>query len=68
MASGTLVSNVTTGAGLMAAGIAVCGFLAHARPALAGKPESELRRATVIGGLGGFVVALALIALSAVLG
>jgi hypothetical protein len=68
MASVTLVSNVITGAGLMAAGIAVCGFLAHARPALAGKSESDLRRATVIGGLGGFAAALALIVLSGVIG
>jgi len=68
MVSGTLVSNVTTGVGLMATGIAVCGFLAHARPALAGKSESELRRATVIGGLGGFVAAVALVALSAMIG
>jgi hypothetical protein len=49
----------------MAAGIAVCGFLAHARPALAGKDDAELRQATVVGGLGGFLAAVTMIVISA---
>jgi hypothetical protein len=48
----------------MAAAIAVCGFLAHAWPAIAGKSEVELRVATVAGGLFGFLIAALVIVLS----
>ncbi len=68
MVEGTLVSSAATGIGLMAAAIAVSDFLAHAWSALVGKDEIALRRATVVGGLGGFVAALALIAVSRVAG
>ena len=64
MIVGSIVDNVTTGAGLMAASIAVCGFLAHARPAIAGKDEMELRRATAIRGLTGCAAALFVIAIA----
>jgi len=65
---GTLVSSAATGTGFLAAAIAVCGFLAHAWPAMVGKDEVEIRRATVIGGLGGFAVALFAIAIPWVVG
>jgi hypothetical protein len=68
MNAGSLVGSAATGIGLMAAAIAVSGFLAHAWPALAGKDEIALRRATVAGGLGGFVAALVLIGVSRVAG
>jgi hypothetical protein len=58
------MSDAATGAGLMAALIAVCGFLAHVKPALAGRTEAELRRSTVVGGLWGCVATLAIAAIS----
>jgi len=45
----------------MAALIAVCGFVGHARPVLRGQSEAKIRHATVIGGLGGLGVALKLV-------
>jgi hypothetical protein len=62
------MSDVATGAGLMAASIAVFGFLAHVRPALAGADEQELRRATVGGGIGGAAFSALVIVLSAYTG
>jgi hypothetical protein len=59
------MSNAVTGFGLTAAAIAVGGFLAHVRPALAGDDEQRLREATVIGGLGGIAVAVTVMVLSA---
>jgi len=64
----TLMSDVTTGAGLMAAAIAIGGFLAHIRPALAHADEQQLRAATVKGGVVGTVGASAVIVLSAING
>jgi hypothetical protein len=62
---GSLVSNVSAGTGLAATAIAVAGFLLHAVPALSGASEETLRRATVTGGLLGFIGALLVILLSA---
>ena len=42
--------------GLFATAIVVGGFLAHVRPALTGKNEAELRRATAFGGLLGMAI------------
>ena len=50
---GSIVSTWATGVGLMAGSIAVGGFLAHAQPALQRKGETEIRIATVVGGLAG---------------
>jgi hypothetical protein len=58
---GALAENAATGAGLMAAAIAVTGFLTHAWPAISGKDEEDVRQATVIGGLAGFLVAVGLL-------
>jgi hypothetical protein len=66
MAIGVLVSSAATVAGLMAASIAVCGFLAHVKPAIDGKSEAELRTATVVGGLFGFLLAVLVVVLSSV--
>jgi hypothetical protein len=49
--------------GLMAAAIAVFGFLSHAWPVIAGRDETAVRRATVVGGLGGFVTAVLILTL-----
>jgi hypothetical protein len=60
----TLMSDAATAVGLMAATIAVGGFVMHAKPALAGRDEDELRRLTVVGGILGCFVALLLILIS----
>jgi hypothetical protein len=65
MVVATLMSDSATGCGLIAAAIAVCGFIAHSRLALAGADERRLRRATTIGGLVGFGLAAFIIVLSA---
>ena len=67
MVLATLMSDSATGAGLMAAAIAVCGFVAHARPALSVADEKRLRRATTAGGVFGIGVAVFVIVLSALI-
>jgi len=59
------MNDVATAFGLAAAAIAVCGFIAHIKPALSGADEQRLRRATVIGGVAGSVFATFVIVLSA---
>jgi hypothetical protein len=59
------MSDVATALGLTAAAIAVCGFIAHIKPALSGADEQRLRRATVMGGVAGTVFATGVIVLSA---
>jgi hypothetical protein len=61
-----ILTFAATVAGLMAAAIAVGGFAFHAVPVLSGKRDEEVRRMTVRGGLVGFVVALFVIFLSAI--
>lgn len=68
MVLATLMSDAATGVGLMAAAIAVCGFVAHVRPALVGDDEQRLREATVKGGVLGIVVSVGVIVLSAIMG
>jgi hypothetical protein len=63
-----LLGQFATAAGLMAAGIAVGGFVFHAGPALEGSAEDELRQTTVVGGLIGLSAAVFLIVLSALIG
>ncbi|HEX2392204.1 MAG TPA: hypothetical protein VHI77_04725 [Solirubrobacterales bacterium] len=50
-----VVVQVAAVTGFMAAAIAVGGFLAHAREAMTGGSEEDLRRLTAIGGLYGLV-------------
>jgi hypothetical protein len=64
---GALVGQMATIIGLMAGGIAVGGFIGHARPSLLGKPELELRQMTTIGGLAGLALAVLIVVLSVVL-
>jgi hypothetical protein len=59
------MSDSATGAGLVAAAIAVGGFIAHVKPALSGAEEHRLRNATVRGGVAGIVFATGVIVLSA---
>jgi hypothetical protein len=66
--TGSLASDFAAGFGMAAAAIAVCGFLAHAAPALSGAGERRLRFATVVGGLIGFVFAVFVVVLSALIG
>jgi hypothetical protein len=63
-----LLGQIATIVGLMAGGIAVGGFLGHARPSLNGEPDVELRRMTILGGLAGLAAVGVLIALSVVVG
>jgi len=65
MVLATLMSDSATGSGLIAAAIAVCGFIGHSKLALAGADERRLRRATTFGGLVGFGLASLIIVLSA---
>ena len=55
--AGSLASNAASFLGLMAAAIAVFGFLVQAPAALARKDDQTLRVTTVVGGLVGFFVA-----------
>jgi hypothetical protein len=65
LVAGTIASQFAGALGLMGAAIAVCGFVAHAGPALAGSGEKRLRDATVTGGLLGLGLAIFVIVLSA---
>jgi hypothetical protein len=65
---GSLLIQFATAGGLMAAGIAVGGFVFHAGPALREATEVELRRLTVAGGLFGLAGAIFVIVLSALIG
>jgi hypothetical protein len=61
----TLMSDTATGVGLIAAAIAVGGFIAHVKPALSGAEDQWLRNATVRGGVAGIILATGVIVLSA---
>jgi hypothetical protein len=60
-----LMAQFATAGGLLAAGIAVGGFVFHAGPALRGAAEPELRQLTAAGGLCGLAFAIFLVVLSA---
>jgi hypothetical protein len=68
LATASIASDFATGVGLLAGMIAVVGFLTQVGPALTGESERKIRRATVTGGLLGFVAGAAVIVLSALLG
>jgi uncharacterized membrane protein len=59
--AGTLINDFASGVGLIAACIAVCGFLSQVPPALAKEDDKAVRAATVVGGVGGLVLAVILI-------
>lgn len=64
----SIASDFATGVGLLAGTIVVVGFLTQAGPTLSGDSEQEIRRATVTGGLLGFIAGAAVIVLSAFFG
>jgi hypothetical protein len=58
---GFTVVDATNVIALMAASIAVCGFLGQVWPALTRQGDQEVRAATGVGGLVGFAIAMAII-------
>jgi glucokinase len=62
---GDVMNDFSSGAGFLAAAIAVGGFIGHIGPALFGRSEERVRKATVIGGSSGLGVAVLVIVLSA---
>jgi hypothetical protein len=60
---GLFVSNVAGSVGFMAASIAVGGFLLQAPPTLNRRKDQDVRAAAVAGGLIGFFIAVAIIAI-----
>jgi hypothetical protein len=56
---GTLINDFASGAGFVAACIAICGFLMQVPPALVKADEKSVRAATVVGGIVGFFLAAA---------
>lgn len=62
--AGTLINDFASGAGLVAACIAVGGFLMQAPSALGKADDKSVRAATVVGGLAGLFVSVATIAFS----
>jgi hypothetical protein len=55
---GSVVNFASEAASLLAAAAALGGFVGHARLAIRGAAEVDLRRATALGGLGGIALAL----------
>jgi hypothetical protein len=68
MVANAFLSLSATIVGLMAGWIAVGGFIGHVRPGLSGGSDSELRRATTIGGVAGLGFAVLTIVVSVVFG
>lgn len=58
---GSIISDAGSGFGLVAATIAVCGFLGQVGPALTWKDDQSVRAATVVGGLFGLAVGVAIV-------
>jgi hypothetical protein len=62
---GPVVGEFAMVVGLLAGTIAVGGFIAHVPQALSDASESEIRKATVLGGSAGLCLALVVVVLSA---
>ena len=60
---GSLISDAATGVGLLAASIAVFGFLGQVQPALTHREDPAVRAATIVGGLLGLFVGISIIIL-----
>jgi len=60
---GSFVSDVAGSVGFIAASIAVGGFLLQALPTLNRRKDEDVRAAAVAGGLAGFFIAVAIIAI-----
>jgi hypothetical protein len=65
---GSFIGDAASGAGLVAACIAVGGFLMQAPSALVRADDREVRAATVVGGLAGLLVAAALVIAAVLIG
>ena len=65
---GSIIGDFASGAGFVAACIAICGFLMQIPPALVKADERSVRAATVVGGIGGLFLAAALIIFAVVVG
>jgi len=63
----SIAADFGTVVGVFAGAIAVAGFLAHANPVLIGSSEEAVRKATVIGGLGGCALGVFVVVLSALI-
>jgi hypothetical protein len=59
---GSIVSDAASSVGFVAASIAVGGFLLQAVPTLNRRKDEDVRVAAVTGGLAGFFIAAAIIA------
>jgi len=66
IATASIAAGAATAFGMMAASIAVFGFVAHVKPALSNAGDRRLREATVIGGVAGLAVSLFVMVLSAI--
>jgi hypothetical protein len=64
----SIANEFAAGTGLLAASIAVLGFIGQAYPALSGAPEQRIRQAVAVGGLVGLSLGGFVILLSAILG
>jgi hypothetical protein len=64
---GSFIGDAASGAGLVAACIAVGGFLMQVPPALAREDDESVRAATVVGGVAGLAFAVFLMAIGALL-
>ncbi len=63
-----LVERSALAVGLMAAAIAVGGFVTRAYAVLTGHPDESINRATAMGGLFGLVTALGLLVAGSITG
>jgi hypothetical protein len=61
--AGSFVNEVAGSVGFIAASIAVGGFLFQALPTLNRRKDQDIRAAAVSGGLAGFFIAMAIIAI-----
>jgi hypothetical protein len=64
---GSVLNDFASGAGFVAACIAICGFLMQVPPALVKADEKSVRAATVVGGIVGLFLAAALTILAVVI-
>lgn len=58
---GSLITDAATAAGLLAASIAVFGFLGQVQPVLAQREDRVVRTATTIGGITGLLVGTSIV-------
>jgi hypothetical protein len=59
--AGEFLDLSALGAGFLAAAIAIGGFIGHTQAVLGSASESELQRATAIGGLCGLLIGVTIV-------